>query len=66
MASTMHDGPARVELELLARAAIAAASLPRERGRDRAARVTGRLVTVLAGLAGTISTYDVGLLLSGG
>ena len=62
MTTTTYEGPSRVELELLLRAAVMGA--PAAHGRELARKRTSALLRGLATLAATVAAYDVGLLVS--
>jgi hypothetical protein len=61
MNTATYEGPSRVELELLMRAAASAAS-PQEHGREQARRATGNIVRGLAAVATAVAAYDLSLL----
>lgn len=60
MTTTTYDGPSRVELELLLRAA--AMGSPRDHGQEQARRRTGSLLTGLSLCAAAVAALDVSLL----
>jgi hypothetical protein len=64
MSTATHEGPSRVELELLMRAAMRAAS-PQEHGREQARRTKGNMVRGLTALATAVGGYDLSLLVGG-
>jgi hypothetical protein len=62
MSTATCQGPSRVELELLMRAAARAAS-PQEHGREQARRTQGKMVRGLTAVATAVAAYDLSLLL---
>ena len=59
--STIDLQPSRVELELLLRAAVLAAS-PAEHGREQGRRMTRTLQSALVSVAALVTAYDLTLL----